>query len=113
MTPEDARRFALSLPGVSEQPHFDKWSFRVRGKIFATAPPGDTHLHVFVDEQETRAAVAEEPSAFEELRWGKRLVGVRVHLPTAPPDLVYELVKEAWRSKAPKKLVTDFEAERS
>lgn len=30
---------ALSFPETSEAPHFDKTSFRVRGKIFAT-PPG-------------------------------------------------------------------------
>jgi hypothetical protein len=29
-----ARRFALALPGVTEEPHFGMLSFRVRGKIF-------------------------------------------------------------------------------
>jgi predicted DNA-binding protein (MmcQ/YjbR family) len=33
-----AREFALSLPGTSEEPHFDMSSFRVKGKIFATVP---------------------------------------------------------------------------
>ena len=62
---EEARRFALSLPETTEQPHFEKSSFRVRGKIFATVPPGGEQLNVFVDEHETRASVAEDPSAFE------------------------------------------------
>jgi len=35
----EARRLALSLPEVTEQPHFDMASFRVRGKIFVTVPP--------------------------------------------------------------------------
>lgn len=30
------RRFALSLPGTTEVPHFEKTSFRVKKKIFAT-----------------------------------------------------------------------------
>jgi hypothetical protein len=47
---EHARRFALSLPEATEEPHFDKASFRVCGKIFATVPPDEAHLHVFVDE---------------------------------------------------------------
>jgi hypothetical protein len=55
---DDARRFALSLPEVTEQPHFEKSSFRIRSKIFATVPPGDEHLHVLVDEEQARAAVA-------------------------------------------------------
>jgi hypothetical protein len=34
----EARRLALALPEVTEQPHFDMASFRVRGKIFVTVP---------------------------------------------------------------------------
>jgi len=30
------RKLALSFPGVTEQPHFEKTSFRVKKKIFAT-----------------------------------------------------------------------------
>jgi hypothetical protein len=67
---DSARAFALSLPGSTEEPHFDMSSFRVRGKIFATVPPDDEHLHVFVDEGEVQAAVAEDTAAFEPLLWG-------------------------------------------
>jgi predicted DNA-binding protein (MmcQ/YjbR family) len=30
------RQVALSFPGATEQPHFEKTSFRIRNKIFAT-----------------------------------------------------------------------------
>lgn len=100
-----ARQFALSLPETTEEPHFDKASFRVRGKIFATVPPDGEHLHAFVDEDTTRAAVAEDPRAFAELWWGKRLVGVRVHLPAAEAAAVHELLEDAWRRKAPRQAV--------
>ena len=83
-----AREFALSLPGVSEQPHFDKSSFRVNGKIFVTVPPGEAYLHVFVDEAETEASVAEDPAAFAPLLWGTKQRGLRVTLAAvdgAPP----------------------------
>lgn len=33
---ETFRQLALSLPGATEEPHFDKTSFRVNKKIFAT-----------------------------------------------------------------------------
>lgn len=36
MTPEAFRKIALSLPGVCELPHFDRASFRVGKRIFAT-----------------------------------------------------------------------------
>jgi len=102
-----ARAFALSLPGASEEPHFEMTSFRVRGKIFATVPPGGEYLHVFVDEGEIRAAVAEDPAAFEPLRWGKRVRGVRVRIAAAPDERVAELLEESWRRKAPARLANE------
>lgn len=104
-----ARRFALSLPGACEEPHFDMTSFRVRGKIFATAPPDETRLHVFVDEGEIQACVAEEPRAFEPLLWGQRVRGLRVLLDAASDDRVRELLAEAWRGKAPRRLVAEYD----
>ena len=95
------RRFALSLPGATEEPHFEMSSFRVRGKIFATVPPDGDYLHVFVDEGESRAAAAEDPAAFGLLMWGQRLRGVRVRINAAPADRVQELIEESWRRKAP------------
>ena len=44
----DVRRHALSLDAVTEEPHHTYSSFRVRGKIFVTIPPEETHLHVFI-----------------------------------------------------------------
>jgi len=102
-----ARAFALSLPGASEEPHFEMTSFRVRGKIFATAPPGGEYLHVFVDEGEIRAAVAEDPAAFEPLLWGKRVRGVRVRIAAAPDERVAELLEESWHRKAPARLAAE------
>lgn len=101
---ESARKFALSLPETTEEPHFEMKSWRVRGKIFATVSPIGDHLHIFVDEAEVRASVAEDPRTFEQLWWGKKLVGVRVSLPHAGKREVLELLEDAWRRKAPKRL---------
>jgi hypothetical protein len=105
-----ARRLALSLPEVTEAPHFEKASFRIRGKIIATIPQGNQFLHVFVDEHITKAFAAEDPAAFEELFWGKKLVGVRIALRKARTPAVRELLEEAWRLKAPKRLVASFDS---
>ena len=100
-----ARRFALSLPEATEEPHFDMSSFRVGGKIFATVPPQGGLLHVMVDEEEARAVAASNPSAYEELWWGKKLSGLRVKLAAAHGAEVCELLEDAWRRKAPKRLL--------
>ena len=77
----------------------------MRGKIFATVPEDQKHLNVFVDEHESRASVADDPSAFEVLHWSVKLAGVRVTLANADSARVRELLEEAWRRKAPKRLV--------
>jgi hypothetical protein len=105
---EQARRFALSLPGATEQPHHEMSSFRVAGKIFATVTPDGTRLHVFVDEPEISATVAEDPAVFEPLYWGKKLRGVRVLLASAPAGRVAELLTESWLRKAPESLIAQL-----
>jgi hypothetical protein len=106
---EAARRFALSLPGVTEEPHFDMSSFRVRGRIFVTVPPGGSRLHVFVDPLAVGGYVAEDPAAFEPLRWGEKIRGLRVSLAAAADARIREVIEESWRRKAPKTLVTAFD----
>ncbi len=102
---EQVRRIAMSLPSVTEEPHFTYTSFRVAGKIFATAPPDGEHLHVFVEEEQRQLAMALEPEPLEVLTWGKRVVGLRVVLPKAKPALVKKLLLQSWARKAPKRLL--------
>ena len=110
---DTARRCALSLPETTEEPHYDKSSFRVKGKIFATVPPTGKHLHILSEVGEIQALVDEHPDAFEVIVWGKREVSnwVRVNLPAADRTQVQELLEEAWRSKAPKRLLAAYDAE--
>jgi hypothetical protein len=97
------RKLALALPEAAESPHFHATSFRVRGRIFATAP--DAHaLHVFVGEPVRSQALALHPAFIEKLSWGAKIVGLRIHLPAAERAVVAELLNLAWRAKAPKAL---------
>ena len=104
LTLADARRLALALPDATEAPHFKYTSFRVRGKIFATAPPDDTTLHVFVGEEQRAQALALYPSAVEKLEWGGKVVGLRVLRARADATLVGGLLRDAWTCKAPRAL---------
>ena len=74
-------------------------SFRVRGKIFVTVPPGGTRLHVFVNPLEVEAYVAQDPAAFEPLHWGKQVRGLRVSLAAASAASLAEIIEEAWRAQ--------------
>ena len=104
------RRHAMTLPEVTEEPHHDLVSWRVRGKIFATVPPEPHRLRLFVDEGDVRDAVARDPAAFEELWWGKRLSGVAVSLDKVSADDAHELVDAAWRRRAPASLAREYDA---
>ena len=111
---ETARRFALSLPETTEEPHFEKSSFRVKGKIFATVPEGGKLLHVNVEPDEGAALVQEQPDAFEAIVWGKqaRTDWIRVHLAKADWAVVQELLEEAWRRKAPTRVRAAYDEQR-
>jgi hypothetical protein len=99
------RSHALALPEVTEQPHFDYASFRVRGKIFATVPPDERHVHIFVAEPQREVALALHGEFVEKLFWGSKVVGLRVSLAKAKAAAVKDLVRQAWKTKAPKRLL--------
>ena len=101
----EARKYALSLPEANEEPHHQYNSFRVKGKIFATVPPDNQHLHVFVDEQRRKLAISMFPDAYAELWWGKKAVGIKVLLSAAESSDVEDLIYSAWLRKAPTNLV--------
>ncbi len=94
-----ARRHALSLPGATESPHHQYNSWRVQGRIFATIPPGESHLHVFVSELEREQALALYPEFVEKLIWGGKVAGIRIALAPAAAPVVKRLLHSAWAAK--------------
>lgn len=102
MTADDIRALALSLPEAQELPHFDRASFRVRGKIFCTLTPDGERVMVKLP-VEIKAAVREaHPSACLPLpgawdRGGATLLSVA----DMPEDVLADLVRLAWRQVAP------------
>src|SRR5215470_8210010 len=113
MNVTQVRRYALSLPHATEEPHFEYSSFRVNGKIFVTVPPDGRHIHVFVDDEERERTLAVHSKFVEKLLWGGKVRGLRVSLSKAPPGVVNDLIRAAWARKAPKRLVEAAEKPRA
>ncbi|RBY88597.1 MmcQ/YjbR family DNA-binding protein [Blastococcus sp. TF02A-26] len=103
MTPDDVRTIALGLPEVTEGDHHGRTAYRLGTRVLATQWTG-TQLNVLVDESTARAA---EGGPCTLLFWGAKLSGVRVDLATASPDLVAELLEEAWARRAPARLLRE------
>jgi hypothetical protein len=103
VTPDEARAVALSMPEAIEQDHHGRPSFRVGGKIFATLW-NDDRMNVMLDEGGVLTAVESAPECCEQVWWGKRLAAVGVTLSRVEPELLRELLSDAWEDKAARRL---------
>jgi hypothetical protein len=74
LSAEAFRKLALSLPEVSEAPHFDRASFRVNGKIFATLSEKEGRAMVKLMPGQQDVMTAAEPSVFQRIpnAWGDK-----------------------------------------
>ena len=93
------REHALALEAVTEEPHHNYSSFRVRGKIFVTIPPDEQFIHVFVGQDDREPALALYPEFIEALRWGGKVLGLRIELKSAKPAIVRSLVVKAYQAR--------------
>jgi hypothetical protein len=115
ITLDDIRRFATAFPEVEEFTHFRLPGFTVRKKPFVGMEKGDRTAVFSVSQEEAAAAVAGDPAIYEEV-WRtaatKLWVGLRVDLAKVSEERVQELVKRAWRYRAPKRVVAAYDAQR-
>jgi hypothetical protein len=111
ITLADLRSYALALPDVVEKPHFRLPGFRVADRLLAHLEKGDAHAIVCVGQAEGRAAAADQPDIFEEV-WrehGRIFVGLRVDLAKVTEGRMQELIEQAWRNRAPRRLVAEHD----
>jgi hypothetical protein len=104
MNLEQVRRLALALPECEEYEHGGLSAFRVHGKRFASMLDADG-INLMLGEQGIEAAIEVWPDACAPMRFGGRLASVRVDFRKLPEQDVHQLVREAWASKAPKRLL--------
>jgi hypothetical protein len=110
-TADELRRAALSLPEAEERETWGHPTFRVRDKMFATLSDDGRSAGVKTTKEEQAALVAAAPETFGVPAYVGRHGWVSVELATADPAGVRELVTEAWRQTAPKRLVAAYDAD--
>ncbi|GAA5039479.1 MmcQ/YjbR family DNA-binding protein [Actinopolymorpha pittospori] len=108
----DIRGYAMALPDVVEQPHFRLPGFRVADKLLVHLEKGDAHAILCVGQVEAKTAATEQPEVYEEV-WrqnGQIFVGLRVDLAKVTKKRMQELIELAWRHRAPKRLVAEYDS---
>lgn len=110
MTPDALRRLALSLPEAHEAPHFERISFRVGKRIFATMTADGREAMVKLAPDDAEGLLASQPAVFFSYgTWTSRNGALGVRLAKASATLMRPLVVGAWRSVAPQRAVAAFE----
>lgn len=100
MTGEEFRGLALSLPGVTEGPHFDRLAFKVR-RIFASLSPDGASVNLKLTHEEQAFFAEMSPAVFSRLpnRWGNRGWTQALLAPAEPED-VRAALEAAWRGES-------------
>jgi hypothetical protein len=105
------RSIALSLPETAERPHRQLPGFRVRDKLFARIHElPDTLFIKCASIEERDELVAAEPAKFFITPHYSGYPGMLVHLDAVSRADLTEVLTEAWRLTAPKRLVRAFDA---
>ena len=105
MTVEDIRALCLSLPEAQEHPHFDRASFRVRGKIFVTLPPGDARIVLKLPVEIKDVLRDTDAEAWVSLGGWDKGGWTQLEIGRMESEKLADLVRLAWRRVAPKALL--------
>ena len=111
----DVRRAALAMPEATEELTWGTdTTWRVRGKMFAVTGPPETSTSVTLKatKEEQAELVAERPEAFAVAPYVGRFGWIQVTLSAVDAAELRELVVEAWRLTAPKRLVNAYDGGR-
>jgi hypothetical protein len=103
------RAFALSLPETEERETWETATFRVRDKIFLMFSERERHAWIKSVHDEQRSLTAMEPRAWFVPPYVGTSGWVGAVLSAADGGEVRELIVEAWRMTAPKRLVAAFD----
>lgn len=99
ITNEIFRQIALGLPGATEQPHFEKTSFRIGKKIFATLNEKHNRACIKLNEIDQNVFSAVSHSAIYPVpnKWGKQ-GWTNIDLETVDPELLEDAIQTSFNT---------------
>jgi hypothetical protein len=84
-------------------------TLRVNNKMFAAGAPESPTMSVKASKEEQAELIGTAPDVYSVAAYTGRFGWVRVELTKVDPTELRELLVEAWRRTAPKKLVKEFD----
>jgi hypothetical protein len=110
-TADDVRRIALGLPETDEHPSYQRQpSFRVRKKGFVRLLDDGEHCVVWLESlDEKEALLASGAGKFSSTPHLDGYPLMLVRYGAVAVDELRELITDAWRLKAPKRVVAAFD----
>ena len=109
MRKESVRRLALGLPEAVEQETWGTPTFRVRRKIFVMLSEGQREAWVKSTHDEQQALTSMDPETFFVPPYVGPSGWIGIRIATVDRDEMRELITEAWRLTAPKRLLQAFD----
>jgi hypothetical protein len=101
------RSFALGLPEVEERETWETATFRVRGKIFAMFSEHERHVWIKATLDEQIALTSMEPETYFVPPYVGSRGWIGAVLAKADRGEIEDMLTEAWRMTAPKRLVAN------
>jgi hypothetical protein len=109
---EDVVALGVRLPGVERETSYGTPALRVRKKFMCRLRTGPDALVLRVSDMGEREALLQgQPDVFFSTPHYDGYPYVLVRLEAVDPEELGELVEDAWRAQAPKRLVAQFDAD--
>ena len=108
VTWETVRQIALALPEVEEGKSYGTPAFRVQGKLFVRLHQCGDSVVVKITQDERAVQMQVNPNAFYITDHYTAYPWMLVGMAAVEREELRELLEEAWRLTAPKRLVTAY-----
>ncbi len=113
VTFEQVRLVALALPKAEDGTSYGTPAFKVGGKLFARLHQDGESLVVKIDPGERTMRMKVDPETFYITDHYLNYPWILVRISIVDPGDLRELLEEAWRLTAPRKLVSQYDNERA
>ena len=105
---ETVRQLALALPAAEEGPSYGTPADKVGGKLFARMHQDGVSLVIKADFEEREILMEADPETFYITDHYLNYPWMLVRLSTVRIDQLRDLLRQSWRSAAPRRLVAQF-----